>query len=41
MSQVMRHVLRNIWAYLFLALGIFWLATIGFIVLMIRLWEAL
>jgi hypothetical protein len=41
MSQVMRHVLRNIWAYLFLAVSVFWLSLIGLVVLLIWLWEVI
>lgn len=41
MSQVMRHVLRNFLAYLFLAVGVFWLSLIGLVVLLAWLWEVI
>lgn len=32
MNGVKQHLLRNVWAYLLLTLGIFWAATISFLI---------
>lgn len=39
--NIKRHIMRNVWAYMFAGLFLFWFLSIGLTVLIVKMMEAI